>query len=333
MAAGPVQGEGFAVDARIIAADANSRQSVPGNGPVEWNGSSGRHSRAVREYLDALDGATEVETTPKRISLTDPQSRWIAMKGNPAFFAYSTNYLDGHCPRHHPGCRGHTGLSNGRGGVHPGDDRTRRGALSSLAPAPDGGHCLWRGTHARLAGRRKRHRAACACLGQIRSVREDGTFSQSEFIRDAQANEYRCPAGHALRSDWRPFRNPRSRITQENTIIYRSSQRTCKTCPKKTQCCPNTPMRKIARSIHENARDVARRISTTPEYQRSRCERKKVEMLFAHLKRILRLDRLRLRGLSGASDELTLAATAQNLRRLARFITQPLPGRGIGVPI
>ena len=110
-----------------------------------------------------------------------------------------------------------------------------------------------------------------------RSVREDGTFSQSGFVWDAQANEYRCPAGHALRSDWRPFRNPRSRITQENTIIYRSSQRTCKTCPKKAQCCPNTPMRKIARSIHENARDVARRISATPEYQRSRRERKNVD--------------------------------------------------------
>ena len=57
-------------------------------------------------------------------------------------------------------------------------------------------------------------------------------------------------------------------------------------------------------------------IAKTPQYQQSRCERKKVEMLFAHLKRILKLDRLRLRGLSGASDEFTLAATAQNLRRL-----------------
>lgn len=57
----------------------------------------------------------------------------------------------------------------------------------------------------------------------------------------------------------------------------------------------------------------------TPQYQQSRCERKKVEMLFAHLKRILRLDRLRLRGLSGATDEFTLAATVQNLLRLAKL--------------
>ena len=78
--------------------------------------------------------------------------------------------------------------------------------------------------------------------------------------------------------------------------------------------------RKITRSVHEKARDVARQIYGTPEYQRSRAERKKVEMLFAHLKRILKLDRLRLRGFSGAQDEFLLAATAQNLRRMAKWL-------------
>ena len=85
-------------------------------------------------------------------------------------------------------------------------------------------------------------------------------------------------------------------------------------------CCPNTPIRKIARSIYEDSRDVARSIAATPEYVRSRRDRKKVEMLFAHLKRILKLDRLRLRGLSGAQDEFLLAATAQNLRRMSNWL-------------
>lgn len=92
----------------------------------------------------------------------------------------------------------------------------------------------------------------------------------------------------------------------------------CKHCRLKPRCCPNTPTRKIARSVYEDARDVARAIMQTPEYWQSRCERKKVEMLFAHLKRILKLNRLRLRGPSGAHDEFLLAATAQNLRRLAK---------------
>jgi hypothetical protein len=96
----------------------------------------------------------------------------------------------------------------------------------------------------------------------------------------------------------------------------------------KAKCCPNTSFRKIARSVHEAARDVARRIAATPEYVRSRHERKKVEMLFAHLKRILKLDRLRLRGMSGATDEFTLAAAVQNLRRLAKFTSQGPPAPG-----
>ena len=89
------------------------------------------------------------------------------------------------------------------------------------------------------------------------------------------------------------------------------------------QNCPEYP---------EDARSVARDIAKTKQYQQSRCERKKVEMLFAHLKRILRLDRLRLRGLSGASDEFTLAATVQNLRRLAKMTSPLLLLGGIVAP-
>jgi len=77
--------------------------------------------------------------------------------------------------------------------------------------------------------------------------------------------------------------------------------------------------------VHEAARDAARRLAATPEYVQSRRERKKVEMLFAHLKRILRLNRLRLRGPSGAKDEFLLAAIAQNLRKLAKLIEPPPP--------
>jgi Transposase DDE domain len=85
--------------------------------------------------------------------------------------------------------------------------------------------------------------------------------------------------------------------------------------------------RKLLRSIHEDARDVARKIALTDAYLTSRRERKKVEMLFAHLKRILRLDRLRLKGPNGARDEFILAAAAQNLRKLAKLI--PMPALGI----
>jgi len=104
---------------------------------------------------------------------------------------------------------------------------------------------------------------------------------------------------------------------------YRASKLDCQGCSLKPQCCPNAPARKIPRSVREGARDMARGIATTEAYKTSRCQRKKVEMLFAHLKRILKLDRLRLRGPNGARDEFHLAATAQNLRKLARLIPVP----------
>lgn len=148
--------------------------------------------------------------------------------------------------------------------------------------------------------------------------RKDGTFERESFQWDQEANEYRCPGGKTMRSDWRPYTNPRTHITKTDTVIYRASLNDCSECALKNQCCPNMPFRKIARSVHENARDEARRIATTPQFKQSRKERKKAEMLFAHLKRILKLDRLRLRGLSGAQDEFLLAATAQNLRRMAK---------------
>ena len=116
----------------------------------------------------------------------------------------------------------------------------------------------------------------------------------------------------------------------DNTRLYRASYYDCINCPDKYRCCPNTPSRKIARSVHETARDKARDLAKTPEYQQSMKDRKKVEMLFAHLKRILKLDRLRLRGLSGAHDEFLLAATAQNLRRMAKWCGHDPPNTAIG---
>src|SRR5436305_12683436 len=106
---------------------------------------------------------------------------------------------------------------------------------------------------------------------------------------------------------------------------YRASKLDCERCSLKPQCCPNAPARKSPPSIYEGARDMARDVAQTGAYRTSRCQRKKVEMLFAHLKRILKLDRLRLRGPNGARDEFHLAATAQNLRKLAMLIPAPRP--------
>ena len=108
-------------------------------------------------------------------------------------------------------------------------------------------------------------------------------------------------------------------------LRYRASKYDCDVCELKPSCCPKEPARKVVRSIHEGARDLVRDLAKTDAYLTSRRERKKVEMLFAHLKRILKLDRLRLRGPCGARDEFLLAAAAQNLRKMAKLIPLPAP--------
>ena len=130
-----------------------------------------------------------------------------------------------------------------------------------------------------------------------------------------------CPRGKLLRTT--------GTIHGGETVLYRARTSDCGPCPLKPKCCPQAPERKVPRSIYENARDVARALASTDAFEQSRRDRKRVEMLFAHLKRILRLGRLRLRGPRGAQDEFTLAAIAQNLRRLAKLVVRPPPAAAI----
>ena len=149
-----------------------------------------------------------------------------------------------------------------------------------------------------------------------KSSRKDCTFSRADFAYDHQRDVYRCPGGTALRTTG-------TLVNDGTTMLYTALQRECAGCALKPRCCPNTPARKVPRSIHEGARDMARQIARSWEGSTSRRLRKKVEMLFAHLKRILKFDRLRLRGPTGAHDEFLLAATAQNLRKLAKLVPTP----------
>ena len=110
-------------------------------------------------------------------------------------------------------------------------------------------------------------------------------------------------------------------------LSYLASVNDCRHCPLKATCCPKTPQRKVTRSIYEPARDVARALAKTEAFEQTWRDHMKVEMLFAHLKRILRLGRLRLRGPRGAQFKFTLTAIAQNLRRLAKLTARPPPDR------
>ncbi len=154
--------------------------------------------------------------------------------------------------------------------------------------------------------------------------RDDGIFPRSAFTYDHSEDRYVCPAGKDLRLRHRAFAVEREPAPDDKGLFrYRATKADCGACPLKPQCCPKDVARKIQRHIYEGARDMARKIAKTEDYEQSRRDRKKVEMLFAHLKRILNMTRLRLRGPTGARDEFTLAAIAQNLRKLAKLVPAP----------
>jgi hypothetical protein len=151
-----------------------------------------------------------------------------------------------------------------------------------------------------------------------KSGRDDGTFSRHDFTFDAARDRFVCLNGKNLPCS-SGSRGPRG----DDTISYFSRVADCRDCPFKPQCCPKSPSRKITRHVHKAARDVARAIAKTAAYVQTRRDRKKVKMLFAHLKRILRMGRLTLRGPAGAQFEFTPAAIGQNLRRLAKLAVHP----------
>lgn len=162
-----------------------------------------------------------------------------------------------------------------------------------------------------------------------KSARADGLYERTDVTCDPEQDRYICPAGKDLVQYRVAGRLAKAKPPKDGRYKYRSRKTDCDVCLLKSSCCPNLPQRRIQRSVHAEARDVARRIIASDAYLVSRCERKKVEMLFAHLKRILKLDRLRLRGPNGAKDEFLLAATAQNLRKLAKLSIQgALPAGG-----
>ena len=320
--AGLVGGEGFAVDASLIEADANKSRSIPGS---EWSKDIDptQAGRAVKEYLARLDDAAygaASEVIPKFVSPSDPAAQWTGAMKSAAFFAYADNYLID--VKH--GIIVDVEASRAIRQAEVGASRTmlkRTEACFGIKPEWLVGDTAY-GSAPNLNWLVNEQKIAPYIPVIEKSKREDGVFSREDFLFDEERDIYICPAGKILRTT--------GTVVNDDQVLYRARKRDCNACPLKMQCCPKEPVRKVPRSIYEEARDVARAYGKTEAYERSRRDRKKVEMLFAHLKRILRLDRLRLRGPSGAQFEFTLAAIAQNLRRLAKIVSRPQPAIVLG---
>jgi transposase len=309
-----VKGEGFAVDASVMEADASRYHGVTPE-EADWSAPE-RQTRAVAEFLGALDDddPTADRKPPKVISLSDPCSAWTAKANKRVQFGYGLNYL--------------IDIENA---VIVDVEATPARTYDEVAAA----RTMIERTEERMGLKPQRLAADTAYgtgkfLGWLvgagiapqipvwdRSTREDGTFSRSDFTFDRERNVYVCPTGKLLTTT--------GNVGDDHVLRYLASKRDCDACPLKPQCCPRMLFRKVTRDINENARDLARASMGTPEFAKSRDERKKVEMRFAHLKTHHRFERMRLRGLSGARDEFLLAAIVQNLKTLAIRIWRPPP--------
>lgn len=308
---GLVKGEGFAIDGSQVRADVSSDRRIPT--PVTWT-SEQLNNRAVREYIETLEASSKHRRKQTSLSLTDPMAQWTAAKG-PARFCYSTNYLidTKHSiimdvqasvstyPKEVEALPEMLDRVNEKHNIKPkrllGD--TAYGTAESLHEIVD-----IRGIEPHVSVWEK-------------SSRTDGTYSREAFQYDSEADQYTCPEGQVLSTN--------GRTNSDNFIRYLAKVSTCRECPRKAVCCPNTPARKITRHTYESARDKARAIIQSEDFVHSRAERKKVEMSFGHMKTHYGFRRLRLRGMASADDEFTLIACAQNLRKLARLRPMPPP--------
>jgi len=287
IAAGLVGGEAFSVDASLIKADVDKKKRMSGDRPTAWPKAE-EASRAVREYLAALDAARNDEGSvdrdgggssggssrskpPKEVSLTDPQAAWVARPGIDPFFAYDVNYL----------------IDN-KLGIILDAEGTRANRIAEIA--------VTQTMMERVSQRfdlRPQRLAGDTVYGAVRllkwlvdrkitphvpvwdkSARTNGTFSRADFVFDRDRNVYICPGGAELTST--------GNIDQGHIVYYRATKSACSICSLKPKC-TTAVARKITRDLDEDVRDRVRALANTEAFQQSRRERKKIEMRFAHM--------------------------------------------------
>ena len=315
MTAGLVGGEGFAVDASVIEADASRFQRVEGS-EIDWTDRQ-RAGRPVSEYLAAIESEnppTNPERAPKAMSPTDPAAAWTTRGRHKVMFGYSLNYL--------------IDMENA---VILDVEATP----TRISKEVDATETMIARTEERFALKPDRLAGDVAygtgeMLGWLvgrdidphipvwdKSQREDGTLSRTDFAYDKQRDLYICPGGKTLKTT--------GRVHDGKTLYYRASKLDCERCPLKARCCPTSPARRVQRDVNQEARDYTQSLMQTEAYELASTQRKKIERLFGEAKQILSMVRLRLRGLTGARDEFLLTATVQNLKRLANHTTRPPP--------
>ena len=315
MEAGLVGGEGFAVDASVIEADASRFKRIEG-AEIEWSEEQ-LARRAIKDYVDALESENapiNPDRKPKAMSATDPTAAWTTRGRYKVMFGYSLNYLidmenaiivDVEATP--------TRISKEVDATETMIERTQdRFALKPRHLAGDVAY----GTGEMLGWLVNRDIDPHVPVWDQSAVAADGKFVRADFTYEKDGDLYICPGGKELKTS--------GTVHDGTTIKYIAKRSDCAQCPLKPKCTTGRE-RRISRDVNQEARDYTRALMETDAYKRSRSQRKKIERLFGEAKHIHALVRLRLRGLSGAKDEFLLTATVQNLKRLAKHAIRPPP--------
>jgi transposase len=308
--AGLVHGDNLSVDGSFVEANANKGSRIAREQLAE----AAQVKQTVRQYLVELEQQNPTQEPvheQEQVSTTDPDSTYATKGGTPARLGYYDNYL------------------------------------------VDNHSCVIVGVQATAARLSQETVAAQNMIARFAewqgrnpvSVAADATYGNGEFLqwlmerditpymrtRDSAlrknsplygpdrftylpaSNSYLCPAGQQLNYGGHNARN--------RTHVYIGTRKRCGGCAQKAQC-TTSPLKYLAIHMHEPARQRARDLANTPGFANAQRQRKKVEALFAELKNQIGLRRVRLRRMKFVREQFFMAAVAQNIKRLVRFLSQ-----------
>src|ERR1700751_5927564 len=308
---GLVQGKHLSVDGSFVEANAAKASRIPRE---QW-AEAAQVNQTVRQYLVELEQQNPTEAPvhqQDQVSTTDPDSTYATKGGTPARMGYYDNYL-----------------VDNQSCVIVGVQATAARMSQETVAAQD---MLTR--FARWQGREPESLAANTTYGNgeflqwlaDRSItpymrtrdsihrKRSPFFGPERFTYQPGHNRYICPAGQELNYGGRVYRN--------RAFNYIGSRKKCGPCSLRPQC-TSAAFRGLIIHQNEAARQRARQLVNTPEFAKAQRQRKKVEALFAELKNQIGLRRLRLRRLKFVREQFFLAAVAQNINRLVRFLSRP----------
>jgi transposase len=309
---GLVQGKHLSVDGSFVEANAAKQSRVPREQLAE----AAQVHHTVRQYLREVEEQNPVEEPvheQDQVSTTDPDSTYATKGGTPARLGYYDNYLVDNASCVIVGVQA-TAARMSQETVAAQDMLTRFAQWQGREPESIAADTTY-GNGEFLQWLSDRKITPYMRTRDSIHRKRSPYFGPERFTYEPELNRYICPAGQVLNYGGRVYRN--------RAFNYIGTRKKCGACTLKSQC-TSAAFRSLNIHQQEPARQRARELANTPEFARAQRQRKKVEALFAELKNQIGLRRLRLRRLKFVREQFFLAAAAQNLKRLVRFLSQPI---------